>query len=187
MTRDEARAYFKRKGLTYDDITLPDLHFLKELLNKHFIRQREELIRDGRESWLYWDHVNQAKYYKGQFTPSTEKYQRLICAYMTASGDHFTAREVISFNRDGFIGFCGDADDKNTQPVLAAFVEWCDWMVGEESEEEKASKKQKPMKVTDIHVDEFYCPACGGEVTGEPYNYCPICGQKFEQEEECLP
>lgn len=37
-------------------------------------------------------------------------------------------KEVISFNRDGFIGFCGAADSENTAPVVAAFVEWCDWL-----------------------------------------------------------
>lgn len=184
IKRDDARAYFKKKGLTYNDITLPDLHVLKDLLDKHFIRQKKELIDSDKESWIYWNRVNPAKYYKGKFTPATERYQRMLCAYITASGEYFTAREVISFNPDGFIGFCGEADWKNAQPVLKAFMEWCDWLVGEESAEEKAIRKQTPMKVTDIHVDEFYCPACGGEVTGAPYNYCPICGQKFEIEEE---
>lgn len=184
MTRDEARAYFKSKGLAYDNINLPDLHFLATLLNKHFIRQREELMRANREGWLYWNRVNPAKYYKGEFTPATERYQRMRCAFLTASGEYFTAREVISFNRDGFIGFCGDADSDNAQPVLEAFVEWCDWLCGEDSEESRQLRKQTPMEVTDIHVDEFYCPACGEEVTGEPLYYCPMCGQAFIQPEE---
>ena len=131
MTNDEARAYFKAKGLTYDSVTLNDLHFLKELLNKHFIQQREEQFRQyGRP--LYWNRVNNAKYYKGEFTPATYGKGRLICAFLTGSGEYFTAREVISFNRDGFIGFCGSADSENTAPVLAAFVEWCDWLAGKE-------------------------------------------------------
>lgn len=171
MTRDDARAYFDKKGLTYFDITRYDLLLLRVLLNKHFIRRREELIKNDKEECLYWRHVNQIEYSDGGF-------------YLTARGEYFDDREVISFNRDGFIGFCGGSDRNNAQPVLDAFVEWCDWMAGEESEEEMARKKQNPMKVTDIHVDEFYCPACGGEVVGEPLYYCPLCGQKFEQEEE---
>ena len=127
MTNDEARRYFKDKGLTYNDVTLSDLHYLKELLNEQFTKQRKaEIAKYGRP--LYWSRVNDAKYYKGEFTPATEGYQRMICAYLTGKGEYFSAREVISFNRDGFIGFCGDASTENTAPVLAAFIEWCDWL-----------------------------------------------------------
>lgn len=46
--------------------------------------------------------------------------------------------------------------------------------------------KEIPMKVTDIHVDEFYCPACGNEVCIDNkrvwQNYCPYCGQRIYQE-----
>lgn len=127
MTNNEAREYFKSKGLTYTDITLNDLHYLKELLNEQFIKQRkEEIAKYGRP--LYWQRVNDAKYYKGEFEPTTEGHQRMICAFLTGRGEYFTAREVISFNRDGYIGFCGAADTENAQPVIAAFIEWCDWL-----------------------------------------------------------
>ena len=33
-------------------------------------------------------------------------------------------REAISFNSDGFIGFCGWADTQNSQPFLNAFRRW---------------------------------------------------------------
>lgn len=46
--------------------------------------------------------------------------------------------------------------------------------------------KQIPMEIKEIHVDEYYCPACGsenncdqGEVTDK---YCPMCGQRIYQE-----
>lgn len=50
----------------------------------------------------------------------------------------------------------------------------------------KALKKQIPMKVEEIHVDEYFCPACGAEnncndgVVGD--EYCPECGQAIYQE-----
>lgn len=125
MTTSEARAYFADKGLTYASVTLPDLHYLKELLNEQFTRQRKRLLQTG-EKPLYWRRVNDAKYYKGTYDPITGS---MVCAFLTGKGEYFDAREVISFNRDGFIGFCGAADSENTAPVLAAFVEWCDWMV----------------------------------------------------------
>lgn len=180
MTRDEARAYFKDKGLTYDNITLPNLHFLVELLDKHFLKQREELIRSGKRGWLYWLKVNRSKYYRGEYTFNTEEYKRVICAYITASGEYFMRREAISFNRDGFIGFCGDADDENAQPVLEAFVEWCDWMAGGE-----------PDKWAWISDDDVMCPRCGtvfntndNADAGIRWKFCPECGRPMKNEGE---
>lgn len=34
-------------------------------------------------------------------------------------------REAVSFNSDGFIGFCGWADDQNSQPIYRAWHAWC--------------------------------------------------------------
>lgn len=123
MTRDEARAYFAAKGLTYHDITLNDIHYLRLLLDEQFIAQRKERMKDGRKP-LYWDRTNKAKYYKGEFTGCGH----LIRACITASGEYFTAREVICFYSIGEIEFCGDADKENAQPVIKAFIEWCDWL-----------------------------------------------------------
>lgn len=52
---------------------------------------------------------------------------------------------------------------------------------------EKMKKKQIPMEVTDVHVDEYYCPACGSEnncgsgpgLIGD--RFCPVCGQALSQ------
>lgn len=127
MTRDEARAYFKDKGLAYNDVLLADLYHLQKLIDRNFIREQLARILDGPPA--YWKAVNPAKRFKGKFTPaSDEKYGHLICAFLTGRGEYFTRREVISFNANGFIGFCGAASDANAQPVLEAFVEWCDWL-----------------------------------------------------------
>lgn len=47
--------------------------------------------------------------------------------------------------------------------------------------------KAEPMKVTDIHVDEYFCPACGEENNCGDFGligdrYCPKCGQALYQE-----
>lgn len=123
MTRDQARAYFAESGLTYADVTLNDLYYLHLLLDMQIFQERKRRYQTHHKP-QYWTCVNDAKYYKGEYTPEG----RLICAYMTGKGRYFTAREVISFNRGGFIGFCGDTDNENKEPILAAFVEWCDWM-----------------------------------------------------------
>lgn len=57
--------------------------------------------------------------------------------------------------------------------------------IGTVEECREARKKQEPMEVTDIHVDEYYCPACGTEnccdqgIVGD--KYCPFCGQALKQ------
>ena len=129
MTRDEARAYFWDKGLTYADISGTDLGYLSALLNLHFVKRRKEQLGAGESP--YWVRTHQIL--RVEWTRSGA----LGYAFLTGKGLHFASREVVSFNRDGFIGFCGDASDRNAQPVLAAFVEWCDKMA-----EYKAMKKE---------------------------------------------
>lgn len=51
-----------------------------------------------------------------------------------------------------------------------------------------ALSKQIPMKVKEIHVDEYVCPACGAEkLNGDfkkiCYHFCPMCGQAIYQED----
>lgn len=131
MTRDEARAYFKEKGLTYADISRTDLSYLCALLDLCFVKERYKRVKHG--DYCYWFRTNPARNYKGEWTDTGA----MVCAFLTGKGEYFAAREVVSFNRDGFIGFCGDASDRNAEPVLAAFVEWCDKMA-----EYKAMKKE---------------------------------------------
>lgn len=52
----------------------------------------------------------------------------------------------------------------------------------------EALEKRIPMKVEEIHVDEYVCPACGAEnLNGDfkkiCYHFCPMCGQAIYQEE----
>lgn len=133
MTRDEARAYFSESGLSYADVTLEDLYYLQLLLDMQIFQERKRRFQT-RHKPQYWICVNNAKYFKGEYTPEG----RLIRAYMTGKGRYFTAREVISFNRGGYIGFCGDADNENKEPILVAFIEWCDWMVERKEKRQNA-------------------------------------------------
>lgn len=57
--------------------------------------------------------------------------------------------------------------------------------IGTPEECQTAVEKQIAMKVTDIHVDEYHCPACGSENTTSDAltvgdHYCPNCGQRLE-------
>lgn len=48
------------------------------------------------------------------------------------------------------------------------------------------SCRETPMKITEIHVDEYYCPACGAENNCDQGYvqdaYCPACGQRLLSE-----
>ena len=59
--------------------------------------------------------------------------------------------------------------------------------IGTVEECREEAEKRKPMKVTDVHVDEYYCPACGAENMADQGivedRYCPNCGQKIQQDE----
>lgn len=121
MNRDEARAYFEEKGLTYAKITADDLEYLRLLCNERFIAEKKKAMnRDTR--WWYWEFVH------SKIRINLYKDQTMASAYLSGKGACFDDREVISFNRDGFIGICGAADNENTKPVIDAFKEWCDWL-----------------------------------------------------------
>lgn len=44
-------------------------------------------------------------------------------------------------------------------------------------------RRETPVKITEIHVDEYYCPACGAENNCDQGRvqdaYCPACGQRL--------
>ena len=117
MTRAQARAYFEAKGLTYSDISCTDLGLLTSLLNMRFAETRRARIAAGKP--VHWQRVVGIRGdYKGN--------GGIISAHVVAKGATFSITNAISFNRDGYIGFCGEASEEHLQPVLAAFAEWCD-------------------------------------------------------------
>ena len=117
MTNEQAREYFKNKGLIYSDITEGDICVLVMLLNKHI----KKANKDGITSCdMRMSEKIQSKYK----TNGTVQE-----CYLFVNSHYFTRRECISFNRDGFIGFCGWAGGGNPTPIINAFIEWCDGLV----------------------------------------------------------
>lgn len=113
----EARDYFARKGLTYDDITEGDILVLIMLLNKHIKKSNKE-NETSVSTMRLSEKVDMKKKSNGT----------IITCFLYMNSHYFTRRECISFNRDGFIGFAGWADQGNTNPILRAFLEWCDYL-----------------------------------------------------------
>lgn len=116
-TNDEARQYFKDRGLTYADITEGDVLALIMLLNKHIKKSN----KDGETS------VNTMSLSK-KIDVKKKSNGTIITCFLYMNSHYFTQRECISFNKDGFIGFAGWADIGNLNPIKRAFLEWCDYL-----------------------------------------------------------
>lgn len=128
ITRDDARRYFWNSGHSYETMLFNNrIEKLGELINKHL---------------GIYNTLNQYPYFiktiqnteKVRFVDHNNAYQ----CFIKGKGSYFQDREMVSFNweKDSntnnphWIGFCGDADDKNAQPILRAFIEWCDFYKG---------------------------------------------------------
>ena len=121
--RNEARKYFTDSGLAYQDITEGDICALVMLLNRY--------IKEGcKKGLMSTSTMRMSQKIKAKYTSSG----RLIECYLFINSHYFTQREAISFNPKGWIGFCGWADDKNTTPIVRAFMDWVTYLKkGDES------------------------------------------------------
>ena len=52
--------------------------------------------------------------------------KKLRYAKIQVNGSYFKRREAVTFNETGFIGFGGELDNRTVQPILKAFLKWCD-------------------------------------------------------------
>lgn len=114
-TTKEARQYFRDKGLNYHDITEGDILSLLMLLNREIKKSNK-----AGETSVSTMHMS-SKIGMKKRTNGT-----IIQCFLYVNSHYFTRREAISFNEDGFIGFAGWADQGNINPLLRAFLRWCD-------------------------------------------------------------
>ena len=120
-SNDEARQYFKDKGLTYADITEGDILVLVGNLNK-------EIKKSNKAGETSTDTMHLSK----KIAIKKNRDGSIVSCYLYMNSHYFTQREAISFNSDGFIGFAGWADQGNTNPLLRAFLKWCDYLADSE-------------------------------------------------------
>ncbi|MBJ6722467.1 hypothetical protein I2750_19900 [Bacillus sp. PR5] len=96
LTRDMARASFKDAGLTYEILTPENVSELRRRIDQRM--RASGLIRNT--------------------------YRMRRTKVLRCKSYYFEDREAVTFNRDGFIGLGGWADDTNIQPILEGFLEW---------------------------------------------------------------
>ncbi len=139
MINDEARAYFKSKGLDYSILSQKNRELLRE-----FVRKELKTYRNG-QFRMNIKRQNKSKDLRIDengitfFGIRAKGFNTMAIKGETKEFVHFDDREAISFNRDGFIGFAGWADSKNVQPFLSAFCKWCDEMANSKKKVKKAS------------------------------------------------
>lgn len=114
-TSDEAREYFKSKGLSYGDIKDADIYNLCAMICEEYDKSN----KIGETS------VNTIRLSK-KIRINRNENGDLINFFLFVDSHYFKERECISFNRDGFIGFAGWADIGNLNPIKRAFLKWCD-------------------------------------------------------------
>ena len=122
-TNDECRKKFADLGLTYDDITDGDILVLAMLLN----REIKKSNKVG-ETSVNTTRLSDKKIIKHKSNGTITE------CYLFMNSHYYTQRECISFNKNGFIGFAGWADDGNTNPIRRAFLEWCDILAKQKEE-----------------------------------------------------
>lgn len=124
LSRDVLREIFDERFL-YSDLTPNDIDALEGFI-------AIELARYNREC-SYARNTNMHTSHRGKVCSKIRMNPRtggIESAFLFCDGSYFTGREAISFNSDGFIGFCGWADDKNSMPFLFAFYRWVNEWLG---------------------------------------------------------
>lgn len=116
-TSDYARQHFAEYGLSYADVLEGDILVLIRLLN-HEIRKSNKTGETSVNTMRLSEKVDMKCNTDGS----------IICCFLYINSHYFARREAISFNCNGFIGFAGWADQGNTNPLLRAFLKWCDYM-----------------------------------------------------------
>lgn len=135
FTRNEVREAFNRE-LTYKDVAPNDIRALEGFLCIAYAHH----VRNG-------GYLDMLPSYRKKSQPviNTATTGGIKNAFLRVDSSYWRDREAISFNRDGFIGFAGWADDGNVQPFLRAFMRWLEeWMGCNRVFEQAASNAAPP-------------------------------------------
>jgi hypothetical protein len=154
---DEAREYFK--PLTYDDLTNQSFNMLCAILEEYLGKWNRKVLEDrnkyGHDNRYYMSIHPHRPFSKYPGTRFKDKE-----AFIIIECDHYSYREGISFNKDGWIGFAGWSDSDNKKPFLDAFEEWVN-LLKQEKGLQKLSTNKNDINIctsdilTGYIVDEF--------------------------------
>ena len=121
LNREKAREYFQRCDLDYSMVTMNDIDKLVKLLDEEL---QLYLVIGG-------EHAQQMNMKVSKLRKKDVKVLKkdgLQYARIQIDGSYFERREGITFSHTGFIGFGCEFSDINVEPILKAFVRWCDYV-----------------------------------------------------------
>ena len=117
---EQLRLKFNELGFTYSMITSREISKLMDLLKIELDKYNLNDI-DGLQLKI-------SKLSKCDFFYDYNLDGSITKVLIKVDGYYFKDREAISFNRDGFIGFCGWASSKNAMPIYDAFDKWLEFL-----------------------------------------------------------
>ena len=103
------REIFKESGLTYNDV-YDNLSLLRDYLSAELENHTNLKMKLSNEVDTSLRFIHGIR--------------NIECFFIKVDGPYFKDREAISFNPDGFIGFCGWADSKNCIPFINGFIKF---------------------------------------------------------------
>ena len=117
MTTEEVREYFNVKGLSYQDIGKGEFEQLHKVIGNYLDIYREKT-----------EHAKQMDMKARKINQGTKKFTngKLVRGKILIDGSYFHSREGVTFHDNGYIGFCGEFSTVNSEPILQAFMKWCD-------------------------------------------------------------
>lgn len=115
-SREAARKYFDKCGLTYSDIKRIDIEKLNDIVGVEINKLAEE------------NQVISTMKISQKVRTKCKTNSKIIKAFLYVDSHYFTKRECISFNESGFIGFAGWASECNVRPMILGFIKWCDYL-----------------------------------------------------------
>lgn len=120
-TNDHARSYFREKGLNYDNINDGDILVLVMMCQQE-LKKSCKAGETSTSTMRLSEKIDMKRKTNGA----------IVSCFLYMNSHYFTRREAISFNENGFIGFAGWADQGNVNPLLRAFLHWCDYLAEDE-------------------------------------------------------
>lgn len=126
-SNDYGREVWEKSGLTYQDLNESKIHalchFLDVELAKHYFANSNKNV---------WIRV--ANIPKREIVMKERVFEK---AFIKLNSNYFKGREAISFNGNGFIGFCGWGSSRISVYIVKAFVDWVDFIKNEWDEKDK--------------------------------------------------
>jgi hypothetical protein len=115
ITRDDARSAWAASGLTYDALTKRNVTLLQDMINIEM--HASGLLRGTYRAWgaRVW-------------MSGPDKVADIRC-----NAFYFKKRQAVTFERNGFVGFAGWADDTNVVPIVRGFIKWLEAMKRDET------------------------------------------------------